>query len=233
MGAAGSAAQERRNAQGMAACIAVVTLSAFAAFGQELPAPSADPSSSPSSDVAPVLRLLPANTEIHLRMLESVGSATHRRGDRFKLEVADVVELDGHIVIPAGTPAQGEVIHAAKAGMSGRAGELILVVRFLSAGDQWVSLRSFSAGNGEDRYDLAEGLALLGGIPALFVSGKNLVIPAGADVFAKVRADTSLREVLGVDPVQEAPVAIEVEADTDSDSTSHATEINEDEAPQH
>ena len=177
MGAAGSAAQEQRSTQGMAACIAVATLSAFAAFGQELPAPSADPSSSPSSDAPPVLRLLPANTEIHLRMLESVGSATHRRGDRFKLEVADVIALDGQVIIPAGTPAQGEVIHAAKAGMGGRAGELILVVRFLNAGDQWVSLRSFSAGSGEDRYDLAEGLAVLGGIPSLFVSGKDFEIP--------------------------------------------------------
>lgn len=218
MGAAGSAAQEQRSARGMVALIAVVMFSAFAAFGQESPAPSADPSSSPSSDAAPVLRLLPANTEIHLRMLESVGSATHRRGDRFKLEVADVVELDGDVIIPAGTPAQGEVIHAAKAGMSGRAGELILVVRFLNAGDQWVSLRSFSAGSGEDRYDLAAGLAVLGGIPALFVNGKNLVIPAGSDVFAKVRADTSLRAILGVEPVQEAPAAIEVEADTDTQS---------------
>ena len=124
MGAAGSAAQEQRSTQGMAACIAVATLSAFAAFGQELPAPSADPSSSPSSDAPPVLRLLPANTEIHLRMLESVGSATHRRGDRFKLEVADVVALDGQVIIPAGTPAQGEVIHAASTSRRSPAGAL-------------------------------------------------------------------------------------------------------------
>ena len=73
----------------------------------------------------------------------------------------------------------------------------------------------------------------LGGIPALFVTGKEIVIPAGADIYAKVRSDTSLHAILGVQPVQEAPAAIEVDRDTDNEPHAEATEINNDEHPEH
>ena len=236
MEAVGSAAQTRQNVRSIVATF-VVASSIATSFGQEpAPAPSADSTVAASEPAIPspdalvtVLRLLRANTEIHLRMLEPVASNTHRRGDRFKLEVAEVVELDGDIVIPAGTPAEGEVIHAAKATVTGRAGELILVVRFLNAGGQQVMLRAFSAGTGEDRADLALGLGVFGGIPALFVTGKDVVIPAGADVFAKVRSDTSLRALLGVKPAQEAPTEIAVEPDTENEPNAQDTEINNDE----
>jgi hypothetical protein len=238
MQAVGSAAQSRRNIHGI---VATLLLAAFpvSTFGQETPAPVADaasPSEPPpvvTDPLATVLHLLQANTEVHLRMLETVASNTHRRGDRFKLEVAEVVQLDGDVVIPAGTPAEGEVIHAAKAGMSGRAGELILAVRFLNADGQRVLLRASSAGTGENRLDLATGLGVLGGIPALFVTGKEIVIPEGADIYAKVRSDTSLHAILGVQPVQEAPAAIEVDRDTDNEPHAEATEINNDEHPEH
>jgi len=142
------------------------------------------------------LHTLAAGTEIHLRLLEPVGSHTHKRGDRFKLEVAQAIAVGDFIVVAAGSPAIGEVIHAAKSGMSGKAGELILVARSLSAGEHVVKLRSFTAGNGENRFALATGLGVTLGIPALFVVGKNLVLPAGTDVYAKVTADTPLPSVM-------------------------------------
>lgn len=143
------------------------------------------------------LHILAAGTEIHLRLLEPVASHTHKRGDRFKLDVAEVIALDGHILVPAGSPAVGEVVHAAKPGMSGKAGELILATRFLRVGEREVKLRSFTAGNGENRLALAAGLGVTLGIPALFVVGKNLVLPVGTDVYAKVAVDTSLPVIVG------------------------------------
>lgn len=144
------------------------------------------------------LYTLAAGTEVHLRLLETVASHTHKRGDRFKLEVAQPIAIDESIVVPAGSPAIGEVVHAAKPGMSGKAGELILATRALSIGEHEVKLRSFTAGNGENRLALATGLGVTLGIPALFVVGKNLVLPAGTDVYAKVTADTVLPSVLEV-----------------------------------
>lgn len=142
------------------------------------------------SQPVPATRVLPADTEIHLRLLEPVASNTHTHGDRFKLEVVDPVIVDGAVVIPAGAACVGEVVHGAKAGFGGRAGELILASRFVRVGDQEIKLRSFAASNGSDRVNLAMGLSFV--FVGLFVQGKNIVVPAGTDVYAKIAADSEL-----------------------------------------
>lgn len=45
-----------------------------------------------------------------------VDSHIHKRGDRFKLEVAQPIAVDESIIVLAGSPAIGEVVHAAKPG---------------------------------------------------------------------------------------------------------------------
>lgn len=192
---------------GRFAASVALTLTPVVLYGETIPAPEvvdtavdgADTAVESVADLLSKARVLARGTEVHLRLLEPVASNTHKRGDRFKLEVAEVVSIDGELIVPAGSPAMGEVIHAARPGASGKAGELILVVRWLRAGDNEVKLRSFTAGNGEDRYGLATGLGVTLGIPALFVVGKNLVLPAGTDVYAKVTTDTALPSILGTE----------------------------------
>jgi hypothetical protein len=164
------------------------------------------------SQTVPATRVVPADTEIHLRLLEPVASNTHTHGDRFKLEVAEAVVVDGAVVIPAGAACVGEVVHGAKAGFGGKAGELILASRFVRVGDQEVRLRSFTASNGSSRVNLALGLSPI--LVGLFVEGKNILVPAGTDVYAKIAADSEL------------PV-------TSSVSTEATTEIDNNENPQH
>ena len=142
------------------------------------------------TEPAPTTRLLPADTEIHLRLLEPVASNTHAHGDRFKLAVAQAVVVDGAVVIPAGAECVGEVVHAGKAGFGGKGGELILASRFVRVGDREVKLRSFTASNGSDRVNLALGLSPV--LVGLFVQGKNILVPEGTDVYAKIAADSEL-----------------------------------------
>jgi hypothetical protein len=158
------------------------------------PALSAQEVASADASTANQSHVLPAGAEVHLHLLESVASNTHQHGDLFRLEVVDPVLVDDAIVIPAGAAAEGEVIHAAKAGFGGRGGELILVSRFLRTGDTTVRLRSFSAGSGENRVNLAMGLSYV--LVGLFVTGKEITLPAGTDVYAKVAADTPVFPVL-------------------------------------
>jgi hypothetical protein len=165
------------------------------------------------ADDAAALRMLPAGTEIHLRLLEAVASNTHKHGDRFKLVVAEPVMVNGEVVIPAGASCVGEVVHAAKAGFGGKAGELILASRFVRVGDREVKLRSFSAANGTERVDLALGLSFV--VVGLFVEGKNIALPAGTDVYAKIAADS------------EFPAT----PDVSTDATTTETDNNEN--PQH
>lgn len=180
-----------------------------------------DVSTAPSENApavsAPTGRVLPAETEIHLRLLDAVASNTHKHGDRFRLEVAEPVIVDGQVVIPARAACTGEVVHAAKAGFGGKAGELILASRFVQVGDRALKLRSFSAGHGQDRVDLALGLSFV--VVGLFVEGKNISLPAGTDVFAKIAADI------------EFPVAPPVPTETTPPETT--TEIDNNENSQH
>ena len=165
----------------------------------------------------PATHLLPADTEVHLRLLEPVASNTHKHGDRLPLEVVEPVRVDGAIVIPAGARGEGEVVHAAKGGFGGRAGELILASRFVRVGDQTVRLRSFSAGSGQDRVNLALGLSFV--VVGLFVTGKDISLPAGTDVFAKVAADSMLSSTpaTGPDPVDGASPSIPDQPSTEID----------------
>jgi hypothetical protein len=48
----------------------------------------------------------------------------------------------GSVVAPAGTPGVGEVVHAAHASFGGKAGELILAVRYLELNGTRIPLRS-------------------------------------------------------------------------------------------
>lgn len=201
------------------AWLAVLSLSlTFAAGAQETPA---DKAPAESSETFPYL--LKADTEVQLRLLAPVASNTHKRGDRFALEVARPVMVDGAIVVPAGAQGEGEVVHAAKGGFGGRAGELILVSRFLRVGDQTIKLRSFSAGNGEDRVNLAAGLSMV--MVGIFVNGKEIALPAGTNVFAKVAADQLLPATLATGPAS-------VEAPTLPDENATVTESNDNEGPQ-
>jgi hypothetical protein len=203
--------------RGLLCAFSLIQVNPVVALGEDLP--TAAETSSTASEQAPVAHLytLAAGTEIHLRLLEPVASHTHKRGDRFKLEVAQPIAVDEAIVVPAGAAAVGEVIHAAKPGMAGKAGELILVARSLSVGEHEVKLRAFTAGNGENRLGLATGLGVTLGIPGLFVVGKNLVLPAGTDVYAKVTADTSLPSVLEVGAGEVSQPAI-TESSTESNT---------------
>jgi hypothetical protein len=178
------------------------------ASAQETPADVAAPSETETY-------LLKADTEVHLRLLAPVASNTHKRGDRFALEVARPVMVDGAIVVPPGAQGEGEVVHAAKGGFGGRAGELILVSRLLRVGDQTVKLRSFSAGNGDDRVNLAMGLSVV--LVGLFVNGKDIALPVGTQVFAKVATDHSLPATLATGPVSvEAPSTLPEEPMTET-----------------
>lgn len=58
---------------------------------------------------------VPKGTEVNLVLLESISSATAKKGQTVHMAVAQDVEVDGTIVIPGGAPANGIVTHLRKA----------------------------------------------------------------------------------------------------------------------
>lgn len=117
-----------------------------AAIAAPAAAPVAAPTPPSSAPAAPCKPCIPALTPVTLVLDADLGSKISRTGDMFPLHLAQPIVIDGDELVPAGTPGQGEVIHAKKAGGSGTAGELVLAARFLTVGSRQLRLRSMRVG---------------------------------------------------------------------------------------
>jgi hypothetical protein len=71
----------------------------------------------------PVTILLPALTAMELRVVEEVSSKTAVSGSPVRLALARPIYLAPELGLPAGTPVEGVVIHAARGGMGGKSGD--------------------------------------------------------------------------------------------------------------
>ncbi len=156
------------------------------------PAPAATPVESPCRAAVAANRsgtCLPALTRVILELRDAASSRTSTTGDRFKLALSSPVVVDGHVLIPAGTPGEGEIVHAKKTGV-GVGGELVLAARFLELGNQKIRLRSMHlTGEGKDQQGLAFAVGAAVGLPALFIRGKHIDVPVGALAEAKIADD--------------------------------------------
>jgi len=149
-----------------------------------LPAPPVPPvaPAAPLPVAAPTTVTLHANSLVPLRMLESLSSNTAVPGTQFRLEVTDDINVDDVVVIPAGSVAMGEVVHAAKSGMLGKAGELSVSARFVVVGERSIKLRAALGSSGKSNATVAF-------LFSPFIHGGQLVIPEGTEVVARIAAD--------------------------------------------
>jgi len=69
-------------------------------------------------------RLVAAGTLVRIEMLQTVSSATNKKGDTFGFSVVDNVMAGDRVAIPAGTRGTGEVLDARRAHMAGEDGAL-------------------------------------------------------------------------------------------------------------
>ena len=154
-----------------------------AAPSAALPAEVAPAEPAPAAEAAgPRTVVLHANSYIPLRLAETISSETHATGATFALEVTENVTVDGVVVIPAGSRAEGQIIHATKSSMLGKPGELIITARFVAVGDRKVKLRSLLTGTGQSR-------AVVAFVIWPFVKGKQVIIPSDTELLAKVAED--------------------------------------------
>ena len=171
------------------------------AFAQPMavaPQPAIAAEASPASRPATTLRL-PALTPIRLRVIGEVSSKTHVKGDKIVIVLADPLRFSETLAIPAGTRGVAEVIHSAKGGMGGKAGELLIAARSLDlAPDIHIPLRSFrlAPARGKNNEGLAMGLmvagGVAGGVAAMVMTGGSARVADGSEAFAKTAADIDL-----------------------------------------
>jgi hypothetical protein len=77
--------------------------------------------------------LIPADTGVIVKLMEPLSSATHKKGDPVKLEVAQDVFVEGKKVIAAGAPVSAVIKDVARHFFAGIAGYLKLEVQSVPA----------------------------------------------------------------------------------------------------
>lgn len=183
-------------------------------------------STAPTTPV-PACQALCAGLEVELELAEPVGSERHKNGDRFRLRLATPLVLDGAVIVPAGTPGVGEVIHAQSSRGGGKPGELLLAARFLELPDGPLALRAMKlAARGQDKAGAALATSFVAGPFAMFMHGREIEVPAGTHALAKLAQDLDPARANHTPPVSADAVAPaqETPRTPDADNASHTKE---------
>ncbi|MDB5472514.1 MAG: hypothetical protein JWR84_4074 [Caulobacter sp.] len=85
--------------------------------------------------------VLPAGANIVVEIAEQVDSRDFKRGDYFAIRLAEDVKVGDQVVIPAGTPGRGQVIHVGRLGELSGPGEIEVAARDLLVDGRPVPLR--------------------------------------------------------------------------------------------
>ena len=154
--------------------------------------------------------MLRAGTEVPLQTREELTTKKKalRVGQRFQMEVAADVELNGVVVIPAGTPASGEITQVRNKGMWGKSGYIGARVVALRLGDRSVRL----SGTFDDKGVTGTGgvVAAVAFVPlaGFITTGTSAMIPNGAPIKGFLDEDVAFRTVpMQPRQVIEVPIA--------------------------
>src|SRR3954467_10117333 len=193
---------------------------AVAPQGSIQPAPAAAiaPAAPQAAIIAPATgTVLRAGTEVPMRLEEGLDSndKSLREGQQFRMTVANDVRLGNVVVIPAGSPATGEITDIRRKGMWGKSGRINARVLNVRVGDRLIRL----TGTFDDKgvTGTAGVVAAIAFVPiaGFFMTGTSAKIPAGGGVKGFLDEDRPPRmpapapaPVVAAPPIQAAvPVA--------------------------
>lgn len=167
----------------------------------------AAPAIAPVETTNAVLR---AGTPITLRILEEVTTKEKvaRVGQRIKMEVAAPVELNGVVVIPAGSPAEGEVTSVRNKGMWGKSGRLEARALYARVNGRQIRLTGGFDDKGVTGTAGVVGAIAFVPVAGFFITGTSAVLPAGGQVPAFIDEDIEL----AIKAAKPAPLTVEVPA---------------------
>lgn len=167
-----------------------------AAFAQDAAAPSTStPSMQPIIQAAPTVNaVLRAGTPVSVRMMEEVTTKkkSARVGQRFMMEVAEAVDVNGVTVIPAGTPVWGEITNVRNKGMWGKSGKLDARVLYLRVNGRQIRMTGTFDDKGVTGTAGVVGAVVLIPIAGFLMTGTSAVLPKGATVGAFIDEDVEL-----------------------------------------
>jgi hypothetical protein len=166
---------------------------------QPAPAVAVQPAIAPATPQAVILSaptqsVLRAGVEVPLRMEEALDSNNKslREGQQVRLSVASDVRLGNMVVIPAGSPATGEITDLRRKGMWGKSGRITARALNVRVGDRLIRL----TGTFDDKgvTGTAGVVAAIAFVPiaGFFMTGTSAKIPAGGGVKAFLDEDLTI-----------------------------------------
>jgi len=171
--------------------VAAVSLLAAPLIAQEAQPVAAPQAIAPVATTNAVLR---AGTPVQLRLMEEVTTKKKaaKVGQRFMLEVAAPVEVNGVVVVPAGTPAWGEITEVRNKGMWGKSGKLTARLLYLRVNGRQIRLTGTFDDKGVTGTAGVVGAVALVPVVGFFVTGTSAVFPMGGSVGAFIDEDVQL-----------------------------------------
>jgi len=154
-------------------------------------------------------------TPVHLKTTQTISSADAKAGNRVEFTVVDEVRVKGLVVITKGGTALATITEALPKRRMGRAGKLAMTIDTVRLLDgEGVPLRAVKENSGGSHVGrmttamVASGILFFPAAPLfLFMHGKDVTIPQGAEVTAFVNGDVPLdRAKFDPDAPQGQPV---------------------------
>ena len=134
---------------------------------------------------------LKAGTPVILATTTNLSSKTVVSGNTVDFKVVSDVIVDGHIVIPAGTIAKGQVSNVSKASALGKGGELSVGINTINAIDG--TMIPLSGANISATGNSKVGLAVICGLCTMvgfLIPGDQAELPAGSQAQAVVMSNS-------------------------------------------
>lgn len=138
--------------------------------------------------------MLRVGTEVPLKLSEELTTKGKllKVGYRFHLEVASNVMVDGRIVIPAGSPAMGEVTEVRNKGMWGKSGHITARILYTIVNGRQIRLTGNFDEKGTTGTAGVVGAVALLPVAGFFTTGTSAKIASGTPVKAFVDEDVAL-----------------------------------------
>jgi len=131
--------------------------------------------------------VLPANSEVLLKLNSDLNSKKAREGDTFDLTVASDVMFGEYIVIPRGTPAHGVVVWRTGKGAFGKSAKMEIEMRSIDINGRSIPISGKYRQEGGGNTGATVGTAVAAGPFAAFVTGRSAVWRQGAEFKAFTR----------------------------------------------
>lgn len=187
--------------------IALIFIAPAAAMAQINPMPIPPQIQTQSANLA-YLRI---GTEVPLVLSEELSTKNKQLkiGQRFQMEVSTPVLVQGVVIIPAGSPAVGEITEVRNKGMWGKSGRFSARVLYVMVNGRQIRLTGTFDQKGTSGGLGAAAVGAIVFVPAgFFMTGKSAVLPIGTPIKAFVNEDVPLAmEAQGPAPLQVAAPA--------------------------